>query len=66
MSKYLNFMRLGKASSEDIPQSKHAGHHDDSPVPRLTVHSFIMGVFVSMGGFIFGHDTGQISGFLVC
>jgi SP family sugar:H+ symporter-like MFS transporter len=23
-----------------------------------------MGVFVSMGGFIFGYDTGQISGFL--
>lgn len=23
-----------------------------------------MGIFVSMGGFIFGYDTGQISGFL--
>jgi SP family sugar:H+ symporter-like MFS transporter len=23
-----------------------------------------MGVFVSMGGFLFGYDTGQISGFL--
>jgi SP family sugar:H+ symporter-like MFS transporter len=34
-------------------------------VPRLTIRSFIMGVFVSMGGFIFGYDTGQISGFLV-
>ena len=40
------------------------GSYDDSPIPRLTIHSFIMGVFVSMGGFIFGYDTGQVSGFL--
>lgn len=42
----------------------YTGPYDNSPVPVLTVHSFIMGVFVSMGGFIFGYDTGQISGFL--
>lgn len=36
----------------------------DTPVPLLTWRSFIMGVFVSMGGFLFGYDTGQISGFL--
>jgi len=37
---------------------------DESPIPRLTWASFFMGVLVSMGGFIFGYDTGQISGFL--
>lgn len=42
------------------------GQHDivDTPIPLFTVRSFIMGVFVSMGGFLFGYDTGQISGFL--
>ncbi|OJJ42767.1 hypothetical protein ASPZODRAFT_136909 [Penicilliopsis zonata CBS 506.65] len=36
----------------------------DTPVPLLTWRSFTMGIFVSMGGFLFGYDTGQISGFL--
>jgi SP family sugar:H+ symporter-like MFS transporter len=59
--------RHEKATSDDGSQSEkkpYAGAYDNSPVPRLTIHSFIMGVFVSMGGFIFGYDTGQISGFL--
>jgi len=34
--------------------------YDDSPFPRVTWHSFVMGVFVSMGGFIFGYDTGTL------
>lgn len=38
--------------------------HLDTQIPLLTCTSFIMGIFVSMGGFIFGYDTGQISGFL--
>ncbi|KAI9150110.1 Hexose transporter-like protein [Paramyrothecium foliicola] len=48
---------------------------DYSPLPRVTMRSFTMGVLVSMGGLIrtdwltkqpnsFGYDTGQISGFL--
>ena len=52
----------GEASHHE-KQAYH-GPYDNSPVPVLTIHSFIMGVFVSMGGFIFGYDTGQISGFL--
>ncbi|KAL4897938.1 putative MFS monosaccharide transporter [Aspergillus ambiguus] len=36
---------------------------DDSPVKYLTWRSFILGIVVSMGGFIFGYSTGQISGF---
>ncbi|OOQ83430.1 High-affinity fructose transporter ght6 [Penicillium brasilianum] len=40
--------------------------HDvvDTPIPLLTWRSAVMGLFVSMGGFLFGYDTGQISGFL--
>ncbi|KAH7327800.1 hexose transporter [Stachybotrys elegans] len=37
---------------------------DYSPLPRLTGRSLAMGLLVSMGGLIFGYDTGQISGFL--
>lgn len=36
----------------------------DTPIPLLTWRSAVMGLFVSMGGFVFGYDTGQISGFL--
>ncbi|EED20688.1 MFS monosaccharide transporter, putative [Talaromyces stipitatus ATCC 10500] len=38
-------------------------HYDDSKVPYLTWRSFILGIIASMGGFIFGYSTGQISGF---
>lgn len=34
--------------------------YDTSPLPRLTWASVFMGVLVSMGGFIFGYDTGEL------
>ena len=34
---------------------------DDSPVKYLTWRSFILGLCVSMGGFIFGYSTGKVS-----
>lgn len=56
----------------DVPREsvstveREKGQHEmvDTPIPLFTVRSFIMGIFVSMGGFLFGYDTGQISGFL--
>ena len=41
-----------------------AGDYDDSPYPVMTWRVALMGVLVSMGGLIFGYDTGQISGFV--
>jgi SP family sugar:H+ symporter-like MFS transporter len=38
---------------------KDSGVVDDSPVKYLTWRSFILGLVVSMGGFIFGYSTGE-------
>lgn len=55
----------GNAGIQVSPDpEKEAGLYDDSPVKFLSMRSFAMGILVSMGGFIFGYDTGQISGFL--
>jgi sugar porter (SP) family MFS transporter len=42
---------------------EHEGY-DTTSLPRLTWKGFWMGILVSMGGAVFGYDTGQISGFL--
>ena len=40
-------------------REKEAGVYDDSPIKFLSMPSLAMGVLVSMGGFIFGYDTGM-------
>jgi SP family sugar:H+ symporter-like MFS transporter len=57
--------RFGDQNPPATTNDGEKGHHlVDTPIPLLTWRSFVMGILVSMGGFIFGYDTGQISGFL--
>ncbi|KAK5719284.1 hexose transporter hxt5 [Elasticomyces elasticus] len=54
----------GVVANEGVQHGGDYDSYDHSPLPWLTWNGFFMGVLVSMGGFIFGYDTGQISGFL--
>lgn len=52
----------GNANAEihvPLDRENKAGLHDDTPIRFLTSWSLSMGVLVSMGGFIFGYDTGR-------
>jgi len=46
------------------PQEVKGEELSDEPVKLLRFRIIIMGAIVSLGGFIFGYDTGQISGFI--
>jgi hypothetical protein len=59
----------GAANQNDIQETrdleKIAGEPlDDRPIRLFTPRVLAMGIIVSIGGMIFGYDTGQISGFL--
>ncbi|KAJ5818267.1 hypothetical protein N7474_003858 [Penicillium riverlandense] len=45
-------------------EKRRSSSFDESKVPFVTWRSVVLGAFVSIGGIIFGYDTGQISGFL--
>lgn len=51
---------IGAGERNIRSSEKRSGHK----VPILTFRTFLMAMLVAMGGFIFGYDTGQISGFL--
>jgi len=60
---------VGKPQMEgnDIPEDAiiaEKGEVDNSPVRIFTPRVFAMALVVSIGGLIFGYDTGQISGFV--
>lgn len=48
-------------TSQDSPLHEKRVHDglDDSHIPRVTWRSLSMGLLVSMGGLIFGYDTGE-------
>lgn len=70
VSTFLGKIKPGKAESQ-FSQDATPSHADstavekdnltldDSPVKYLTWRSFILGLCVSMGGFIFGYSTGK-------
>lgn len=67
--------RIFKRKDAAAPSKERDGHtsesdagekagFDDSPVTMFRMRIFIMALLVSLGGLIFGFDTGQISGFV--
>ncbi|PYH83330.1 general substrate transporter [Aspergillus uvarum CBS 121591] len=52
-----------QSSQESLGYDKPMEMGVDTPVPRVTLRSFVLTMFVSMGGLLFGYDTGQIAGF---
>ncbi|TVY84489.1 High-affinity fructose transporter [Lachnellula suecica] len=63
MSKINPFRRRNANASDD---SVHSSQDEGGKlkIPSITFRTIVMATLVSMGGFIFGYDTGQISGFL--
>lgn len=55
---------LTDLSNDSADREKRGSYLDESRVPWATWRSVLLGAFVSIGGIIFGYDTGQISGFL--
>lgn len=50
-------------AEEHADLEKEAGETlDNTPVRTFTPRVLLMGIIVSIGGLIFGYDTGQISG----
>lgn len=52
------------SAATEVERASYPAGMVTTPIPRLTWRSAVMGIFVSMGGFLFGYDTGQISGIL--
>lgn len=50
----VNFDHENPNSQSGTDVRKELAHLDYSPLPRVTGRSFVMGLLVSMGGFIFG------------
>ena len=52
------------ANENGLAEKTNASAAITGKVPGVTLRTVFMAMLVAMGGFIFGYDTGQISGFL--
>ena len=59
LSTHVDYERYNPNHDEATHGRKSLADLDYSPLKRVTWASFYMGVLVSMGGFIFGYDTGE-------
>ncbi|KAK5062839.1 hypothetical protein LTR84_004914 [Exophiala bonariae] len=64
LTTWVKYDKYDPRSADSTDARKSLADLDYSPLRRVTWASFWMGILISMGGFIFGYDTGQISGFL--
>lgn len=55
---------IAPAPDEKSDPERRNSNPDEKRIPWVTWRSLVLGAFVSIGGIIFGYDTGQISGFL--
>lgn len=60
----IEFDKYNPASEKASDARQDLAHLDYSPLKRISGRSWAMGILISMGGMVFGYDTGQISGFL--
>lgn len=58
------FDKYNPSSEKSTDAREELAHLDYSPLKRVSGRSWAMGILISMGGMVFGYDTGQISGFL--
>lgn len=55
---------IAPAPDEKPDPERRDSNPNERRIPWVTWRSLVLGAFVSIGGIIFGYDTGQISGFL--
>ena len=59
LSNHVNYAKYNPTAEESTHGRKSLADLDYSPLRRVTWASFNMAIMVSMGGFIFGYDTGM-------
>lgn len=59
---HIPFMGRNSSSTEnDTSHPEKRAYHNAPPIPIVTMHSFIMGVFVSMGGMLSKRISGNLA-----